>query len=119
MKTELLNRTKNFALEIIKLVNDLPQNSVNKVIGAQILRSATSIGANYRAALRAKSRPDFIYKIKIVEEESDETIYWLELLKESNINFIQIIEKLLCEAKELTAIFSKIAITTKQRSKKA
>ncbi len=61
---------------MIKLINELPQNSVNKVLGAQILRSATSIGANYRAALRAKSRPDFIYKIKIVEEESDETIYW-------------------------------------------
>ena len=70
-KEELLKRTKKFALDIIVFVNNLQQNSVNKVICNQLLRSATSVGANYRAAIRAKSRADFLYKIKVIEEEAD------------------------------------------------
>lgn len=73
-KTDLLNRTKKFAKDIIGLVNTLPINPTNKVLSSQLLRAGTSVGANYRAALRAKSKADFIYKIKIVEEEA-ETLY--------------------------------------------
>jgi len=115
-KEELLSRTKKFALDIIVFVNNLPQNSISKVISNQLLRAATSVGANYRAAVRAKSRADFIYKIKIIEEEADESLYWLELLIESNIQVLGKAESLLDEAKQLTAIFSSIAISTKSRN---
>ena len=76
-------RTKQLGLRVIKIVEALPQNRTNDIIGRQILRSATSIGANYRAACRARSTADMIAKRAIVEEESDETLYWLELLAES------------------------------------
>jgi four helix bundle protein len=78
------DRTKKLALQVMRLVENLPHTRSADVIARQILRSATSIGANYRAACRAKSLTDMIVKLKIVEEESDETIYWLELLSESN-----------------------------------
>jgi len=98
-------RTKRFALEIIKLVNSLPKNSSNYVIGNQILRSATSTGANYRSASRARSNADFISKITICEEEADECCYWLELLFETNQIKEETFQKLFTEANELTAIF--------------
>jgi len=79
----LKKRTKAFALQIIKLVESLPNNKTCDVIGKQLLRSGTSVGANYRAACRAKSRADFISKMGNVEEETDETANWLELLEES------------------------------------
>jgi four helix bundle protein len=75
-------RTKHLALRVMRLVEALPNSRSTDVIARQILRSATSIGANYRAACRAKSAADMILKLKIVEEESDETMYWLELLEE-------------------------------------
>ena len=78
-------RTKKFGLNVIRLVEALPKTRTADVIGRQILRSATSIGANYRAACRAKSPVDMINKLKIVEEEGDETLYWLELLGESSL----------------------------------
>jgi len=78
-------RTKDVGLRIIKLVEALPQTPAGSVIGRQLLRSATSIGANYRAACRAKSKADMIAKLAIVEEEADETLYWLELLIESGL----------------------------------
>ena len=78
-------RTKKLAVAIIKEVNTLPRSVVADVIGKQLVRSGTSIGANYRAACRAKSTADMINKMKIVEEESDETEYWLELLVEAGI----------------------------------
>jgi four helix bundle protein len=77
-------RTKKFGLAVIRLVEDLPNTKTTDIIGRQILRSATSIGANYRAACRAKSTADMINKLKIVEEEADETLYWLELLQETS-----------------------------------
>ena len=77
-------KTADVALRIIKLVEALPTAPVGKVIGHQVLRSGTSIGANYRAAARAKSKADMLNKLKIVEEEADETFYWLELLVKSN-----------------------------------
>ncbi|KAF0152942.1 MAG: hypothetical protein FD143_619 [Ignavibacteria bacterium] len=110
-KQELLNRTKGFAIQIIHFVNEIPKNSTNNVLGNQLLRAATSIGANYRAACRAKSKADFIYKIKIVEEEADECIYWLELLEETTQ--YPRISVLMKEANELTAIFTQIGKTSK------
>ncbi|MBM3123795.1 MAG: four helix bundle protein [Chloroflexi bacterium] len=78
-------RTKKLAIAIIKQVEKLPRSLAADVIGKQVIRSGTSIGANYRAACRAKSTPDMINKMKIVEEESDETQYWLELLVEAGL----------------------------------
>lgn len=84
-EAEFKRRTKDIALRVIKLVQALPRNLVADVIGKQLLRSGTSIGANYRAACRAKSTADIINKLTIVEEEADETMYWIELLIEANI----------------------------------
>jgi four helix bundle protein len=81
---EMLTRTKRFALRAIKAVQALPKrDDIAPVLGRQLLRSGTSVGANYRAACRAKSAADFVNKLKIVEEECDETLYWMELLVES------------------------------------
>jgi four helix bundle protein len=80
MDDNLKLRTKNFAIAIIFLVKKLPNAFEFRIIQNQIVRSATSVGANYRAACRAKSKADFINKLKIVEEELDETVYWLEIL---------------------------------------
>ena len=85
MKRDIQYRTKQFALRIIRLVDALPKNKTSDVIGRQLLRSGTSVGANYRASCRAKSRADFIYKLGIVEEEADESLFWLELLVESKV----------------------------------
>ncbi|MEH2456357.1 four helix bundle protein [Nostoc sp.] len=82
---EFKARTKQLALRVIRLVEQLPQTRIADVIGKQLLRSATSVGANYRAACRAKSTADLIAKLGIVEEETDETLYWLELLIESGL----------------------------------
>lgn len=78
-------RTKKLAVAIIKQMDKLPQSRAADVVAKQIIRSGTSIGANYRAACRAKSTPDMINKMKIVEEESDETMYWLEILVEAGL----------------------------------
>ena len=105
-KEELKERTKKFALEVIKFVEKLPRTKTGNVIGNQLLRSATSIGANYRSACRARSHADFISKISIAEEEADESLYWLELAVESGLVDKQIAEKLTQEANELTSIFA-------------
>lgn len=102
---DLKKRTKVFALEKIKMVDLLPNSKISYVITNQILHSATSVGANYRAVTRAKSDKDFINKLKICEEESDETIYWLELIEEAGLLKNDLTNKLLKEADELTAIF--------------
>ncbi len=78
----LKQRTKQFALSIIRMVENLPETNTSKIIGNQIVRSATSVAANYRAGCLAKSKRDFISKMKIVEEECDETIFWLELVND-------------------------------------
>ena len=80
---EFKRRTKNIALRIIKLIESLPKTLANDVISKQLLRAGTSIGANYRAACRGKSADDLLHKLAIVEEEADESIYWIELLIES------------------------------------
>jgi four helix bundle protein len=101
---ELKQRTKAFAIRIINLVESLPRGRVPDTLGKQILRAGTSVGSNYRAACRAKSRADFIAKLGIVEEELDETIFWLELFVESNILKLKMVEPLMQEANELLAI---------------
>lgn len=97
-------RTKSFALRIIELVDNLPGGRAAEVIGRQLLRSGTSVGANYRAACRAKSVADFIAKMGIVEEEADECIYWMELLMEAKILPPARLQALMSEADELVAI---------------
>jgi len=82
---EFKDRTKQIALRIIRLVESLPNTHSAQIIGKQLLRSATSVGANYRAACRGKSTADILHKLAIVEEEADESLYWLELLIESEI----------------------------------
>ena len=81
-KSELEQRTKLFALRIVQFVGTLPENKVTNVLGSRLLKSGTSIGANYREANRAESRNDFVHKIGIVEKEASETRYWLELIHE-------------------------------------
>ena len=114
---ELKKRTKEFAIRIIKLVNLLPKNSIGHTIGNQLLRAGTSVGANYRAACRAKSNRDFIYKINIVEEEADETMFWLELIIETELLPKSRINSLLNEANKLTAIFTATGKTSKTKKK--
>ncbi len=110
---ELKLRTKKFALRIINMIENFPQNKSGNVIGNQLLRSATSIGANYRSACRSRSKVEFISKIRIVEEEADESVYWIELVKESNLVNENRVSDLFKEATELTAIFTSIGKTTK------
>lgn len=110
-------RTKNFALRVIRLINTLPDTPTARVIGNQLLRSATSVGANYRAACRAKSDADFLYKLSIVEEEADESLYWLELILEAEIVREPLLQPLLQEANELVAITVATIKTLKQNKK--
>lgn len=103
---ELKARTKQFALRGVTLVEVLPSSVRGRVIANQIMRSATSVGANYRATCRARSRAEFIAKIGVVEEEADETAFWLELIIESKIRRAKQIVPLLNEANELVAIMA-------------
>jgi four helix bundle protein len=112
-KGELEQRTKVFAVRTIRFVAELPKNKVADVLGYQLLRSSTSIGANYREANRAASRNDFIHKISLVEKEAAETQYWLELCEESMVGNSKDRCWLLQESKELLAIFTSIGKTAK------
>jgi len=115
---ELKLRTKQFGLRIIKLYKELSKTKKGEILGNQLMRAGTSVGANYRAACRSKSDADFIYKIQIVEEEADESAYWLEMISESNIIKKNRLGNLLQEANELTAIFTSSGRTAKQRRNK-
>jgi four helix bundle protein len=101
---EFKDRTKAFALRVIRLVNSLPRSRAASVIGGQLLRCGTSVGANYRAACRARSSADFVSKMGIVEEESDESAYWMELLIEAGIRKKSRISDLLNEANEILSM---------------
>jgi len=118
-KEELKKRTKQFALKIIELIEIIPNSKAGHTIGNQIIRSGTSIAANYRSACRARSNADFISKITIVEEECDETLFWLELLEEANLLKKSKLQELLKEADELTAIFTASGKTAKQNNPKS
>lgn len=102
--TDLKVRTKIFALRVIRLVESLPRGRTADVIGKQLLRSGTSVGANYRAACRARSPAEFIAKMGIVEEEADECAYWMELLTEAKLVAPDRLAELSAEANELVAI---------------
>ncbi|MBL7959387.1 four helix bundle protein [bacterium] len=97
-------RTKSLALRIIRLVESLPNTKTTHIIGKQIIRSSTSVGANYRASCRAKSTADMINKLKIVEEEADETMYWMELLVESRIVSGDKMKELIKETDEIISM---------------
>jgi four helix bundle protein len=117
-KEELKNRTKKFALGIIKLVNELPNTRVGNTIGNQLIRAGTSVAANYRASCRARSVADFVSKITIVEEECDESLFWLELILESNLINKEILPDIIKEANELTAIFTASGKTARHNNRR-
>lgn len=112
---ELQRRTKQFALRVIGLVEALPRRRTAQVIGNQLLRSATSVAANYRAACRARSQADFVHKLGIVEEEADESLFWLEMGVETNLMPKARVQDLIQEADELTAIFVASRKTAKKK----
>ena len=113
MKEELKLRSKLFALAIIKMTEELPRKNSTFPICNQIIKAATSIGANYRSALRGRSKAEFIAKLGIVEEEADETLYWLEIIKESGLGNSKIIDPLWKEGNELVSIFIAMIKTAK------
>ena len=110
---DLKVRTKQFALRILRLYRALPAKEEARILGKQVLRSGTSVGANYRAACRARTRAEFIAKLGIVLEEADETVFWLELLLEGGIVKGEKSDALLKEAQELTSIFVASLCTAK------
>lgn len=101
---QMKSRTKAYALRVIKVVQSLPQTRLCDILGGQLLRAGTSVGANYRSACRAKSPADFINKLKIVEEECDESLFWMELLVEADLVKLALLSKLLDEGNALLAI---------------
>lgn len=115
---ELKDRTKAFHVAIIKVCEGLPRNAAGFELAKQIIRSAGSVGANYRAACRAKSNADFIYKIEIVIEEVDESLYWLEVITEAGLLEKENTEILMKEANELVSIFVATVKTVKAKNTK-
>ena len=114
MKTELEGRTKRFSLNLISILKTLPKGYLGDVIGRQLLKSGTSIGANYREANRAYSKADFIHKVNLAEKEAAETVYWLEICMEAGLGTFAKIQGLAQEAKELLAILTTIGRNTKK-----
>jgi len=112
---DLKKRTKRFALRILRLVAALPNTVVGRAIGGQLVRAGTSVGANYRAACRGRSRAEFIAKIGVVEEEADESAFWMELIIEGKLLRQEKVEALLDEAKELAKIMAKSRLTAASR----
>ena len=110
-ETDLKQRTKEFALRILKLVDTLPNRISARVLANQIARSGTSVAANYRAACRGRSKAEFISKLGIAEEEADETELWLELIEEQGLVSLGKLAALQQEASELTAIIASSRIT--------
>lgn len=116
-KEELLQRTKSSALRVMKLVNSLPNNLSGRTIGSQLIRFGTSVAANYRAACRGRSKAEFIAKLSIVEEEADESVFWMELIIESNLLTKKLVMDLLQEGKEITAIIAPSKISARKNLK--
>jgi len=117
-ESEMKQRTKAFALRVIKLANNVSNDFVGRRLGDQLLRSGTSVAANYRAVCRARSKAEFIAKVGVVVEESDETVLWLELLVDTQIVSASRMTKLLTEANELLAIFAASQHTARTRRSK-
>ncbi len=119
MKEEIKKRSKQFAIAIIKMTESLPRKNSTFVVSNQIIKSATSVGANYRSSLRGRSKAEFIAKLGIVVEEIDETLYWLEIIHESELANKETIQPLWQEANELTSIFVSMLKTAKLNHIKA
>ncbi len=113
-KSELEQRTRAFAIAVIHFIDNLPKNKAGSIMAEQLLRSATSIGANYREANRAESRRDFVHKVALVEKEAAESLYCIELFEEAMIGNPEQIKRLFNECNQLVAIFTRIGKTTKQ-----
>jgi four helix bundle protein len=113
---QLQDRTKKFAGRVIKAFARLPKDEPTRIIGRQFLRSGTSLAANCRAACRARSAADFISKISVVAEETDETVFWFELLLEAELLKVKLIDPLMKESEELLKIFS-ASLTTAKRNR--
>ena len=116
-EAELKARTKQFALRVIRLVGALPRTLVGREIGRQLVRSGMSVGANYRAACRGRSKAEFVAKLGIVEEEADESGFWLELIIEAELMKAPRVQPLLDEANELTSIMTSSRITATRRKR--
>jgi four helix bundle protein len=112
-REQMKARTKNYAKRIVKLCEALPDKWVARTLGKQLLRSGTSVGANYRGVCRAKSTADFLNKLRIVEEECDESLFWMELLVECNLVKAARLNSLMQEANELLSIIVASAKTTR------
>lgn len=112
---EFKKRTKQFALRIIRLADSVPKTLAGRHIGGQLLRSGTSVGSNYRAACRARSSAEFCSKLGIVEEEADESIYWMELLIEGELVREPLLRSLLKEANEILAMVIASITTARKR----
>ncbi|HEX8524142.1 MAG TPA: four helix bundle protein [Tepidisphaeraceae bacterium] len=113
----LQRRTKQFALRVIRLFKSIDRkNEEGRIIGRQLLRSGTSVGANYRGACRSRTTKEFVAKIRLVLEEADESVYWMELLVEGEIIAARQLQSLLTEAKELVAIFAASLRTARRRA---
>jgi four helix bundle protein len=120
MSTEdFRKRTFQFGIRIVRLVQALPRTDVSRVIGNQLLRAGTAVGANYRAAARARSRADFIAKMGIVEEECDETLYWLEMLIELQLINAPRVKELCAEGNEILSIVVASIRTARGNAKRA
>jgi four helix bundle protein len=115
----LKDRTKQFALRIIRVIRSLPSGAEGRIIGHQLLRSGMSVAANYRAVCRARSRPEFLAKLSIVIEEADESAFWLELLVEAGLISEAKLKDLKSEANQLVAIFNASRTTAKRGSQSA
>jgi four helix bundle protein len=112
---DLKERTKRFAIRIVRMFRSLPRTEEARVVGRQVLRSGTSVAANYRAVSRARSKAEFVAKIGVVVEEIDETVFWLELLVDAEIIQPRRLVDLLTEANELLAIFAASQHTAKHK----
>ena len=114
-EAQMKKRTKDFAKEIIRICRRLPNDREGRLIGDQLFRSGTAVAANYRAACRARSKAEFVSRLAIVEEEADETMFWLELIKEMNISGEPTVDDLIKESDEIVAIVVSSIRTTKRR----
>ncbi len=111
---ELRDRTKKFAVRVVRVYRALPLKTDAQVLGKQLMRSGTGIAANYRASCRSRSKAEWIAKIGVVVEEADETVFWLEMLSDCGIVPLKKLESLLAEAHELSAIFTASQFTARR-----
>ena len=114
-ESDLKHRTKQFSLRVMHLVDALPNSRSGRAVANQLVRSATSVGANYRAACRGRSKREFVAKLGTVEEESDESAYWLELIIDGDLLKPDLVRPLLQEAEELTKIMAASRRTAKNK----